>query len=158
MWSSSRPEVDWIETDKIEKLDERLREGRRVDGIFAGACDRDRSMRKSASEYWASNCSGRNLGRSASRQIPISGVVWNSGDQDGFVIGADRAMFGVDYPHFESIFPNTETQVGATWRRPSRASPSEVARKILCENAARVYGFDLERLPSPTSERVGFDI
>ena len=33
----------------------------------------------------------------------------------------------------------------------------EVARKILCGNAAAVYGFDLDRL-QPDVERVGFDV
>jgi hypothetical protein len=37
------------------------------------------------------------------------------------------------------------------------AITNEVASKILCENAARVYGFDLARL-QPDIERVGFDI
>jgi hypothetical protein len=32
-----------------------------------------------------------------------------------------------------------------------------VANKILCGNAARVYGFDLDRLQTDI-ERVGFDI
>jgi hypothetical protein len=32
-----------------------------------------------------------------------------------------------------------------------------VANKVLCENAARVYGFDLDGLQSDI-ERVGFDI
>jgi hypothetical protein len=37
------------------------------------------------------------------------------------------------------------------------AITNEVARKILCENAARVYRFDLGRL-QPDIERVGFDV
>jgi hypothetical protein len=32
-----------------------------------------------------------------------------------------------------------------------------VSRKILCENAARVYGFDLARL-APEIDRVGFEV
>lgn len=53
-------------------------------------------------------------------------------------------MFGVDYPHFELLFPDTATQVDALVTHA--AITTEVARKILCENAARVYGFDLGAL------------
>ncbi len=38
-----------------------------------------------------------------------------------------------------------------------RTSSAAVARKVLCENAARVYRFDLERL-RPDIERIGFDV
>ena len=64
-------------------------------------------------------------------------------------------MFGVDYPHFESIFPGTEVSTQALVQHPSISAA--VARKILCENAAGVYGFDLERL-APDIERVGFEV
>jgi hypothetical protein len=64
-------------------------------------------------------------------------------------------MFGVDYPHFESVYPDTAAQVDALVAHP--AISNDVARKILCENAARVYGFDLDRL-RPDIERVGFGI
>ncbi len=72
-----------------------------------------------------------------------------------FAIGCDNAMFGVDYPHFESVFPDTAAQVDALVAHP--AITTEVAEKILYGNAARVYGFDLARL-QPDTERVGFDI
>ena len=64
-------------------------------------------------------------------------------------------MFGVDYPHFESVFPETKVQVDALVRHPSISAA--VSRKILCENAARVYGFDLARL-APEIDRVGFEV
>ena len=64
-------------------------------------------------------------------------------------------MFGVDYPHFESVFPETNAQVDALVQHPSISA--DVSRKILCENAARVYGFDLARL-APDIERVGFEV
>ncbi len=64
-------------------------------------------------------------------------------------------MFGVDYPHFESVFPDTRRCVDALVQHPS-ITP-EVARKVLCENAAGVCGFDLKRL-GPHIERVGFEI
>jgi hypothetical protein len=64
-------------------------------------------------------------------------------------------MFGVDYPHFESIFPDTKASVDALVTHPS-ITP-EVARKIMCATAARVYGFDLKDLQAD-ADRVGFDI
>ena len=47
----------------------------------------------------------------------------------GFHIGADRAMFGVDYPHFESIFPATMDKVGRLVTDPCVTESD--ARKIL---------------------------
>ena len=64
-------------------------------------------------------------------------------------------MFGVDYPHFESVFPETKVQVDALVQHPSITE--EVSRKILYENAAGLYGFDLAGLASDV-ERVGFDL
>jgi hypothetical protein len=64
-------------------------------------------------------------------------------------------MFGVDYPHFESVFPDTSAHVDALVAHP--AITDQVANKILCGNAARVYGFDLDALRSDI-ERVGFDV
>ena len=73
----------------------------------------------------------------------------------GFHIGADRAMFGVDYPHFETIFSATMDQVGQLVTDPC-VTESE-ARKILYGNAAEVYGFDLTAL-QPDIDRIGFTI
>ena len=63
-------------------------------------------------------------------------------------------MFGVDYPHFESILPSVTVHLGELLGHP--AVTEEHARKVLYENAARVYGFDLEVL-RPHFERVGFN-
>ena len=63
-------------------------------------------------------------------------------------------MFGVDYPHFESIFPNTSDAVASLVDDPTVTD--EIARKILCDNAARIYGFDLAAL-APAIERAGFE-
>ena len=73
----------------------------------------------------------------------------------GFSIGSDRAMFGVDYPHFETIFPNTKNQIAKLAGDPSVTE--EDARKILYKNAATVYGFDLTAL-QPDIDRIGVDL
>ena len=72
-------------------------------------------------------------------------------DGTDFHISAERAMFGVDYPHFESIFPTTRAQVTELVSHPDLSE--EAARGILFENAASVYGFDLAR--SPGRHRAG---
>ena len=69
----------------------------------------------------------------------------------GFHIGADNAMFGVDYPHFESIVPNTMEKVAGLAGDPSVTDDD--ARKILFDNAAEVYGFDLAVLAAPRRPR-----
>jgi hypothetical protein len=73
----------------------------------------------------------------------------------GFHIGADCAMFGLDYPHFESIVPNAMDKVAGLAGDPSVTEDD--ARKILFDNAAALYGFDLDVL-QPHVDRVGFEL
>jgi len=64
-------------------------------------------------------------------------------------IGVDRMMFGTDYPHAEGAWPNSRD-----WLRVAMSGvPEAEVRMILGENAARVYGIDLDRL-KPHVERV----
>jgi predicted TIM-barrel fold metal-dependent hydrolase len=65
-------------------------------------------------------------------------------------IGVDRFMWGSDYPHDESTYPNTREGL----RRAFAGTPRDELQQILGGNAASVYGFDLARL-SPIAERVG---
>ena len=67
---------------------------------------------------------------------------------------SDHAMFGVDYPHFETIYPATFDQVAPLVGEPA-ITDAELQR-ILYDNAADLYGFDLDAL-EPHVERVGFD-
>ena len=64
-------------------------------------------------------------------------------------------MFGVDYPHFESIYPSTSEQLAALVDEPSVTEAD--ARRVLFENAADVYRFDVDAL-QPHVERVGFEL
>jgi hypothetical protein len=64
-------------------------------------------------------------------------------------------MFGVDYPHFESILPTMTETVAELVGHPSVTD--EHARKIFFDNAVDVYGFDVDVL-APHVERVGFEI
>ncbi len=66
------------------------------------------------------------------------------------VLGVDKVMWGSDYPHDEGTFPFTTLalrQVFHDW-------PEADLRKVLSENAASIYGFDLEAL-APEARRVG---
>jgi len=62
--------------------------------------------------------------------------------------GADCILWGNDYPHDEGTFPLSQRFIDDI-----RAALSEEdTRKVLSENAARLFGFDLERLAARKSE------
>jgi hypothetical protein len=59
-------------------------------------------------------------------------------------------MFGTDYPHAEGAWPNSKD-----WLRVAMSGlPESEVRMMLGENAARVYGVDLQGL-KPHVDRVG---
>ena len=123
---------------------------------FARSMNRDADHEPLAAEYWATNCHA-GLSPFNSTMTPIEDFARDDGPVEfpaEFFISADKAMFGVDYPHFESILPSAT----ATARRARHASRDHrrVARKILYDNAAEIYGFDLDVL-QPHFERVGFE-
>jgi predicted TIM-barrel fold metal-dependent hydrolase len=124
---------------------------------FARFMNRERTFSRLASEYVATNCY---IGVSPFdvRQIPMDQLVGKDRNQQplpGFHIGADNAMFGADYPHFESIVPNTMDKVADLAGDPSVTDAD--TRKILFDNAAKVYAFDLAVL-QPHIDRVGFEV
>ena len=57
-------------------------------------------------------------------------------------LGTDRFMWGSDYPHDEGTHPHTRELLR---RRLGPLDPVDV-KKILSENAARLYDFDLDKL------------
>jgi predicted TIM-barrel fold metal-dependent hydrolase len=120
---------------------------------FARAMNRDSTMQRSATEYWFSNCYA-GLSPFSSSMVPIDDLAREGGSTE-FFIGADRAMFGVDYPHFESILPSMTPTLDELLGNP--AISDEHAQRILFGNAAEVYGFDRAAL-EPHIERVGFEI
>lgn len=71
-------------------------------------------------------------------------------------IGAERVMWGNDYPHYEGTFPYNLESLRLTFAD----IPEDVRRLVLGENAARVYNFDLAALRplaaqyGPTPEQV----
>ncbi len=62
--------------------------------------------------------------------------------------GADVLMWGNDYPHDEGSFPESAPLI----RRIRDALPPEEAHRVLCGNAARLYGFDLDLLQATRDE------
>jgi predicted TIM-barrel fold metal-dependent hydrolase len=118
--------------------------------------------REQTTEHFASEYLGRNVFVGVSPfspvQIPMDELLGKGSlgePLSGVHIGADAAMFGVDFPQFESIFDSTMGQV-ATLVSTSGVSDQDVT-KILMENAAAVYGFDRGAL-QPDIDRMGFDL
>jgi predicted TIM-barrel fold metal-dependent hydrolase len=121
---------------------------------FARSINRSATMQRRPKEYWAEQC---HAGLSPFNPVmaPIADFARpDDVTQSKFFISADKAMFGVDYPHFESILPSMTPTLAELLGHP--AITSELARKVLYENAARVYGFDVAAL-RPHFERIGFD-
>ena len=58
------------------------------------------------------------------------------------LMGPARFMWGSDYPHDEGTPPYTTQHL----RQVFHAVPEAEMRKILAENAAKLYGFDLDKL------------
>ena len=65
-------------------------------------------------------------------------------------IGSDRFMWGSDYPHDESTYPDTREGL----RRAFAGTARDELQQLLAGNAAALYGFDLERL-EPLAAQVG---
>ncbi len=119
--------------------------------------NRERSFQRLPSEYFGTNIF---VGVSpfSPIQVPIDDLIGKDANQQslpGFHIGADAAMYGVDYPHFESNFKRNMAEV-ANLVTTSSVTETD-AKKILFENAARVYDFDLTAL-QPHIDRAGFDV
>jgi predicted TIM-barrel fold metal-dependent hydrolase len=58
------------------------------------------------------------------------------------IIGVDNMMWGSDYPHSESTFPQSR----AILEQILAGVPAHEQAKIVGENVARLYHFDAERL------------
>lgn len=54
-------------------------------------------------------------------------------------IGADNVMWASDYPHGDSTWPHSRKALAES---PLARHGTEILRKVTCENAARVYGFE----------------
>jgi hypothetical protein len=70
---------------------------------FARMMGREPTMKKLPTEYWATNCFA---GSSPPARIEY---------EMRYELGVDTMMFGVDFPHFESIWPVTKETLQGTW-------------------------------------------
>jgi len=65
-------------------------------------------------------------------------------------VGRDKILWGNDYPHYEGCYPYSRENM----RFAFSELPEEEVRMFLGENAADLYGFDLEKL-QPIAEELG---
>jgi predicted TIM-barrel fold metal-dependent hydrolase len=106
-----------------------------LDARFAAG---DTTLNMTPSEYWRQHC------------YATPSAVHHSEMEMRHEIGVDRMLFGVDFPHPESTWPNTRDWIRATFSDV----PEDEARLILGENAIRCYGLD-RALLAGVAERIG---
>ncbi len=93
---------------------------------------------KMPSEYWETNCA------------VAASFMHREDCLRRELIGVDHVMWGSDYPHLEGTFPFSSEALRKTY---AGLDPEEV-QAMLAGNAARVYGFDLDRL-APLAAQYG---
>ena len=54
--------------------------------------------------------------------------------------GEDTFMWGSDFPHSDSTWPDSRSVI----EKNLAGIPEAVARKVVCENVAKLYGIDLD--------------
>ncbi len=64
------------------------------------------------------------------------------------IVGVDRILWGNDYPHYEGCYPHSRENM----RFAFAGVPEKEVRMMLGENAAALYGFDLDALRPAASE------
>jgi predicted TIM-barrel fold metal-dependent hydrolase len=146
-------EVHWI-GPALQHFDTRIKMGDDWTA-FASFLQRERAFSRLPSEYWATNCYA-GISPFHPNQLPMEkfGSGYTPANEE-FAIRSDNSMFGVDYPHFESIYPSTVDQVEALVNEPSMTEAD--VQNVLFNNAAELYGFDVDALQAHV-DRVGFDL
>ena len=129
------------------RLAVRRRCSKQLDGIIASVREgsigelkyaEDTALPRSATEYFQQNVW---LGASFPGPADVEART---------VLGEDRFMWGSDYPHDEGTGPFTREHL----RQVMHDLPEDELRKILGENAAKLYGFDLDAL-APLAAQYG---
>jgi predicted TIM-barrel fold metal-dependent hydrolase len=96
----------------------------------------DQRLPKSATEYFQQNVwLGVSMPRIADAEAART------------TLGIDRFMWGSDYPHDEGTYPYSKLAL----RQVFHEWPEQAIRKILGENAASLYDFNLAELAGPAS-------
>jgi predicted TIM-barrel fold metal-dependent hydrolase len=87
---------------------------------------KDLSLKMPPSEYWKRQC------RATYQTDPVGIKLIDE-------VGAENIMWGSDFPHPDGIWPDSRDYI----QRELGGLPAGVRRKIVCENAAKLYGFSL---------------
>jgi predicted TIM-barrel fold metal-dependent hydrolase len=87
---------------------------------------KDLSLKMAPSAYWKRQC------WATYQTDPIGVKLLDE-------IGADKVMWGSDFPHPDGVWPDSQQYI----ERELGHLPAATRRKIVCENAARLYGFGL---------------
>ena len=128
----------WI-PEVLDQLDDVLARVRKHGAIGELRFKQEHILPKSATEYFQQNVW---LGVSFPRPADAAAAKES--------VGIDKFMWGSDYPHDEGTYPFSREalrQVFSSWSEPDM-------RKILAENAARLYDFDLAAL-QPLADKFG---
>jgi predicted TIM-barrel fold metal-dependent hydrolase len=120
--------ADWV-PDTLRRLENMYR------GLFR---DERKRLPLSPTEYWE-------------RQCYVEAMFRNRHEANmRHEIGINKLFWGSDYPHYEGSWPNSVRQLHDNLG----GAPEPELRAILAENAAKVYGFDLNQL-NQIAARVG---
>jgi predicted TIM-barrel fold metal-dependent hydrolase len=141
------PKLNFVMTEQgcawippfLKLLDTQLESVRKAGAIGELRFKQEHILPKSATEYFRQNVW---LG------VSFPGHADAKAARD--VVGIEKFMWGSDYPHDEGTHPYTREhlrQVFCEWDEPSM-------RKILGQNAAKLYDFDLDAL-APLAEKFG---
>ena len=141
MWSGAferHPDLKYILTEVgvgwiLEKL--RVLEFKAADPIFKHFT---KDLSKSPTGYYEQNCF---IGASFLR--PHEAKFKDE-------VGVHKLMWGTDYPHLEGTWPSTMKELQETFG----AYPEQEIRDILGGTAAKVYGFDVDKL-QPIANEIG---
>lgn len=88
----------------------------------------DLGLSKSPSEYWHTQCA-------ATYQSDAIGLRLLD------TIGVDNVMWGSDFPHPDGVWPDSQEFIAREFVGVSH----EDKQKVICDNAARLYGFECYR-------------
>jgi predicted TIM-barrel fold metal-dependent hydrolase len=87
---------------------------------------KDLTLTMPPSQYWRRQC------KATFQSDPIGIKLLDD-------LGAENVMWGSDFPHPDGIWPDSQEYI----RKELGHLPADVRRKVVCENAAKFYGFAL---------------
>ena len=122
----------------LDRMDALLKTIRGVGEVGEMRFNQDHILPRSATEYFKQNC-----------WVGLS--IPSKPDRNAIErLGTDRIMWGSDYPHDEGTYPFSRENLRAIF---SGTEPAPL-RQMLSENAAELFGFDLQAL-KPLAAKYG---